>query len=257
MTRNDVVKAVAITAQIFGREFTEDAAEVFVSDLAGYPSAQVVEALARCRRELPRFPSVAEIIARIPDGRPGPEEAWTMVPKDEDDTAVMTTEMAEALRYVRSTMSWDMVAARMAFREKYASLVADARAKRVPASWSVSLGLSAAGRTTALSHAVERGYIGADQAQALLPDFRPRVAPEKQIEGPADPGARIVEGAECASRISEILNHILSDSSPEERTRIAIARQAERAGKPMTEEELFERRRELAAQAEKLREGRA
>jgi hypothetical protein len=37
------------------------------------------------------------VIERLDDGRPGAEEAWAMVPKDEEESAVITGEMRFAM----------------------------------------------------------------------------------------------------------------------------------------------------------------
>lgn len=66
VTKSDVVKVLMIMSEIYDKAFTPAAAELMVSDLTVYGHAQVIEALAKCRRELRTFPTVAEIVARIP-----------------------------------------------------------------------------------------------------------------------------------------------------------------------------------------------
>lgn len=169
ITRDHVIEALAVTAQLYGREFSEKAAEMLVDDLADEDPERVLAALHRCRRELRAFPTVADIIARIDDGRPGANQAWALIPKDEDASCVWTQEMAQAWGVSRQLE--DKVAARMAFIETYEKLVAEARARRIPPKWSASLGTDKAGQARALKDAVEKGRIGVDEAESLLPDL--------------------------------------------------------------------------------------
>lgn len=178
MSDTDLFEAIVGTAEIMGKELSMAGAKMLAHDLATYPAPVVIKALGRCRLELRTFPTVADIIARIDDGRPGVEEAWAMIPKDESASVVWSDEMAGAYAVARSLIDEDEVAARMAFKESYQRLVADARAERRPAKWSPSLGHDPRGRQQALQDAVERGRLSQDHAQALLPGqpISPKVA---------------------------------------------------------------------------------
>jgi hypothetical protein len=169
-----LLQAVAVTAELCGRVFTEPAAKVFVEDLVGYPEHQVLGALRRCRREVRGVLTVQDVVSRLDDGRLGAEEAWAMLPKCEADSIVWTTEMAEALRICQSLMDdGDAVAARMAFKQAYDRIVASARdAGRAP-EWQISLGHDPRGRDQALREAVERGRISLEQAHAVAPQLPP------------------------------------------------------------------------------------
>ncbi len=99
------------------------------ADLARrYTDEQIVAALERVRLEC-RFIALVDIIERIPgsgveDGRPGPEEAWSLCPKDDELSVVWTPEMAQAFGAARPILlSGDAVGARMAFREVYSRLL--------------------------------------------------------------------------------------------------------------------------------------
>lgn len=119
-------------------------------------------------------PTPADILGQIdaltPNGRPGVEEAWAMIPKDEDTTIVWTEEMAEGYRAAAPLLaSGDRVAARMAFKEVYESAVVKAKAAGRPVHWLVSLGHDKNERKRVLVQAVKDGRIGRDQALELLP----------------------------------------------------------------------------------------
>ena len=63
----------------------------------------------------------------------------------------------------------DKVGARMAFRDAYQRFVNDARADRVPVSWSASLGWDAERRREVLTDAVAYGLLPSSFATGLMP----------------------------------------------------------------------------------------
>lgn len=173
----DLLKAIAVTAELCGREFSDGAARQFVKDLAGYPVPQVLKALDRCRRELQRPLTLAAVLERIDDGRPGADEAYAMLPMDEASTVVWTTEMAEAWGIAREL--GDRVAARMAFREAYNRIVANNRSERIQPVWQASLGHDPDGREHVLKQAVALGRLTqAHVERVLLPYHKPTAAAE-------------------------------------------------------------------------------
>lgn len=177
-----LVAELRATAELCGTTLSETAAELLYEELRRYPEAQIRGALSRCRREIKGRLTVAEILSRLDDGRPGPEEAWGMIPKTEAETAVLTTEMLYASGAAQPLLDMgDRVAARMAFRERYIQLVADARAAGTPAQWQVSLGHDRAGRDGPIHQAVARGWLTAAQADRYLPGS---TASHPQIPGP-------------------------------------------------------------------------
>jgi hypothetical protein len=167
-TRN-LIEAIAVTAELTGTVMSEAAAKVMAGDLARYPEAQVLEALTRCRRELKGRLTIADVLTRIDDGRPGVEEAWAMCPKSEAESAVWTDEMAQAFGVALALIDNDPIAARMAFKERYTALVKRARDKSVPIRWSATLGHSPDGRETVLLEALRAGRLPRDYVQGLLP----------------------------------------------------------------------------------------
>lgn len=178
MTLLEMIRGTYATV---GHEMTDLQLEMILSDLTDYPIADVAQALTRCRRELRRL-TLADILDRIPGGRPGPEEAWATVSQcmtNEQISVVWTDEMREAYG-VAAPLANDPIAARMAFREKYIALVTEARATRDPIRWSVSLGHDKYQRELAVQEAMRRNQISAAHAQALLPQDHAPVAPSVQ-----------------------------------------------------------------------------
>lgn len=163
----ELIGIVKATGEIYSRQVSPVAARMFLEDLSGFSSAQIKAALSKCRLELKSFPTVADIVARIDDGRPGVEQAWAMLPKDDRDSVVWTDEMAAAFNVVRGMIDSDPIAARMAFKETYSRLLADARASRRPPNWNASLGHDYHGREAALREAVQRRRITIEHAQTI------------------------------------------------------------------------------------------
>ena len=168
---SDVIKLLAVTAEVLGTEWSECAAEVVAEELRRYPLATVKTALARCRCELRGRLTLHDILDRLPGGHPGAEEAWGMVAKsltDEAVTVVRTEEMRQAFAAAWNLKD-DPIAARLAFKETYTRCVNESRAHRQPIRWSVSLGTDASGRVPVLSEAVKAGYLTAEKAARYLP----------------------------------------------------------------------------------------
>lgn len=179
MTSKAVLQALAVTAELTNTQLSAGAARVLANDLAGYPEGQVLGALDRCRKELRGKLTLADILSRLDDGRPGPEEAWATVSPalaDERVTIVWTEEMALASAPARAIVD-DPVAARMAFLECYRRMVQQARDDKQPVLWTPSLGYDARGREGPLLEAVRRGRLGAVHVAGLLP-HRNEPAPE-------------------------------------------------------------------------------
>lgn len=163
-------EALAATFSVVGQEMTDAGLAIIARDLKGYPLPAVFAALSRCRKELRRI-SLIDILDRIPGGHPGAEEAWSIVARtlnDEGVTVVWTNEMAQAFGRARDLCE-DPVAARVAFKEVYARLVAESRDQGNPITWLPSLGHDAHGREAPLLEAAEKGRLTAKHVAGLLP----------------------------------------------------------------------------------------
>lgn len=171
MATSRVLEAIAVTAELCGKVFSPAAARQFAADLSPYPEAQVLGALERCRREVKGVLSLADVISRLDDGRPGADEAWAMIPRDETQSVVWTDEMAEAYGVARPLLTvGEPIAARVAFREAYARAVTLARCEQRAPQWRLSPGYDPAGRELAVSDAVSKGRLTSQQAMRLLPE---------------------------------------------------------------------------------------
>jgi hypothetical protein len=180
MASKALLQAIAVCAELTRTQLSEAAVRVLVDDLSRYPEAQVLHALSRCRRELRSGLTLADILARLDDGRPGPEEAWAMIPRDEATSVVWTEEMSQAWGVAQPLLAeGDQVAARMAFLEHYRGIVQAARDRGQPPRWTPSLGHDPAGREEVLVRAVELGRLSAAHVAGLLPH---RDAPHPRLQ---------------------------------------------------------------------------
>ena len=168
-----IAKTIGGVAEVVGHELSPVALTIMVRDLERYPQDQVIGALHRCARECKYKLTLADIIDRLDDGRPGVEQAWAMMPRDEESSVVWTREMAEAFGSARPLLvDGDAIAARMAFKEHYSRAVQDARDEGVPVKWTPSLGHDPSSREGVLIEAVRLGRIDRAHAQRLVPDLR-------------------------------------------------------------------------------------
>lgn len=191
MNKQDLKPFSALLAEVsatYGRPSSEGQVSMFFGVLADYSFSEVRCAMLEHMRdpEKGRFmPLPADLIARmsgglVNDGRPGDEEAWAISRKagDELDTVVWTEEMRQAFGICRPVLeAGDEIGARMAFKQSYARLVSEARARRELAAWSCSLGDDKERRVIAIERAVKDGRISQFAAAGLLP------APKIEISG--------------------------------------------------------------------------
>ena len=166
----NLLEALAVTYAAVGQEVSDAALEIIARDLASHDLDGVMASLSRCRKELRKI-SLADILARIPGGHPGAEEAWALVARglaDEGPTVVWTDQVREAFG-VALGLSDDPIAARMAFKECYGRLVAEATERGERPRWRASVGWDVHGRAAPILAAVDAGRLSSKEAAALLP----------------------------------------------------------------------------------------
>jgi hypothetical protein len=170
MASKELIQAIAATAELCGAKLSEAAAKMLVADLSHFNEQDVMAALSRVRKSGKRFSlsAITDEMSEV-DGRPGVEEAWALVPHSEEASVVWTEEIAKAHGVVYDLLRTDKVAARMAFKETYVRIVAEAREQGIPVKWFPSLGGDVLGRQQALIDAVNKNRLKAEYAIRLLP----------------------------------------------------------------------------------------
>lgn len=168
--KRKIMEQIAITVELMGCSITPASLAVLESDLSGYPEEAVIVALKSVRNGRSRFTpdAVFKELEKL-DGRPGPDEAWAMIPQDEQTSVVMTSEMAEALHVAQPLLNeGDKIAARMSFKEAYTRITEANRRAGVLPSWFPSLGADKNGRDAVLEEAVRLKRLPAHQVAGLL-----------------------------------------------------------------------------------------
>lgn len=180
MLKPEIIKAVAVTAELTGTTMSEAGMEAMCEHLGGYDTQAVLKALHRCQLELRGALSLGAVMDRLDDGHPGPEIAWAMVARlGEDDSVVWTDEIAQSFGLVRGMLS-DRVGARLAFIEAYRGRLAEAQAEKREPVWWASLGHDPAGRAGVILEAVEKGRLAPAAVHRMLP---PHEWPENKGQG--------------------------------------------------------------------------
>lgn len=170
----DVITALGVTYAAVGQEMTDAALQIIARDLAGYTVDDVLMALSRCRKELRRI-ALVDILDRLPNQHPGPEEAWSIVAPTvgNEHPSIVWTEPIRLAAAVAWNLEEDPVAARMAFKEAYQRELALARERGEPPEWSFSPGRDAASRASVIQHNVAIGRLPTSTLMQLPRDIEP------------------------------------------------------------------------------------
>ncbi len=260
-----LVDELTILGEAFGEVLTAERQAIYARALSDIPKDQLHRAILTAVKELKWFPKVAELreLAGVSfslaiDGRPGPEEAWARMPKGErieDDTVIWCEEERAAYDACRSLLlNFDLIGARMAFKERYERELAEARAEGRRVRWSISAGYDMEQRLSALASAVQDKRISLSGALDFVPgekrsDFA-QMLPAGQAKGlltghvdvlPELPG---LPGVLARMRMAGTVPEELKPSTPS------------RPSPPLSEDELRKRRQELRAQTEFIKRSR-
>lgn len=166
-----VLEAIGVACELTSTSLSAGAIRVMADECTKYPEVQVLGAIRKCCKQVKGRLTLADILTRLEDGRPGPEEAWATVSSsmtNESRTIVWCDEMREAFG-IANALSDDPIASRMAFKEHYAVLVDKAREAGLQPQWCASLGTDKADRERAITEGVKQGRLSADYAKRLLP----------------------------------------------------------------------------------------
>ncbi len=175
MAINDIVKAIAVTAELTGASLSGPAVATMAKDLtAMHREEAILRALTRCRKELSRPLTAGAVFERLAedDGRPSGDEAWAIAlqSSDEAETVVWNGEIQKAMAAARPILeAGDKIGARMAFREAYERIVRVNRESGIAPVWEASLGWDKERRALAIESAHNLGLLSAPQVAALLP----------------------------------------------------------------------------------------
>jgi len=168
MLSSDLIEDIAATAEVCGgSKWSAAAVRIACVHLGQFAEPAIRQSLLRCQQEVKGTLALADIIARMPDGRPSPDVAWSQVSGPESETFVTTDEAMEAWAAARPLVAaGDEVAARMAFLARYREVCAQGRTSgRRPKPY-VSVGSDRSRAETVIKDAVARGLLDAQDSQA-------------------------------------------------------------------------------------------
>lgn len=215
MQKEDVERfneAIQATAEVYGQRLSASALKIWWQVLKPYTLEQVWQALSHHVTASVYAPKPADVVSYIQqgDGRPDPEEAWSIALEaaDENATVVWTDEIAEAKSAADTALAnRDRVGARMAFLETYRSLINKARERHEPPRWWLSPGQDPERRAEAVREAYEKERITQEKAEKLLPE---RV---EEIRGGEQPA---LSAGEVQSHIEEVRAALAPPETEEE-----------------------------------------
>jgi hypothetical protein len=167
--RQAIVKTLAVVYEVSGTEASPAAAEFILKQLEGFPARGVLAALVTCAAECRFKLTLADVVSRIDDGRPGAEQAWSLFPKNEEDAGVVTEEMSIAWGVAAPLYLSDKIGARMAFKESYERAVREARANAKSPVWRITAGFDKAATEGAAIEALRKGLVSPDAALQFVP----------------------------------------------------------------------------------------
>jgi len=209
--RSETVKMIVLTSEICGgARWSDEVGEYVKAHIEHYGDAAVKHALKRCQLEVKGLLSLADIIARIPDGRPAVAVAYAQVSGSEADTFITTDEVLAAWGIARQT-DGDKFAQRAAFDAAYKEICASNRINGVFPKQIVSIGHDKARAKAAIEAGVKQGLLEPTDpvAREYFPDAKPALPPgapqPKQLPAPrhkAEYKTRVNREADVAALVA-------------------------------------------------------
>jgi hypothetical protein len=175
-----IAKTIGALAEYYDKKLTALQIAMYVEDLSALTPEQLNLAVKKYRTDPANvfFPLPAKLIALAEhaDGRPGNEEAWSMVPRKDEQASYVNNEIMGAWRSASDVLAngGDMVSARMTFKEVYDRSVKENRLNGTSPDWFLTRASGRGSEHTnenALRVAVEKGRLKEEKALMLLPTY--------------------------------------------------------------------------------------
>ncbi len=185
----EFAKAIKALAKLHNRDFDPDSMAIYFRALEPYTWAEVSAAMAAHERDPQEgrfFPMPAHIIGHIrsKNKRMGADEAWSLIPLTEQESAYWTQEARQAFFQAALPLleDGDKISARMAFKSAYERICRESDETNAPIRWEFSEGFDISGREQCLRRAIDRGLLEYKQACKLLPTFDQSVNDAQMID---------------------------------------------------------------------------
>ena len=170
-----VIQILKAMAEMYDKKMSDNQIKLFLNDLSAFSEEELIIALKKCRFNLNKYPTVHEIIERIPNWHPSANEAWALIPRSENDSCCWTTEIKKSYFEVIDLYNDDKIAARVAFIENYNKKINDALMLKSRPKWELSLGYDKTHRQIIIEKAIEEKKISHENI---------RLVPSGIIENP-------------------------------------------------------------------------
>lgn len=201
------------TAGVYGKEAQPTVMRMFFAALQKYDMNQIEAAFTSHVKTSKFMPTIADIIDKIESvnpamQRPGADEAWAMIPKNEDDSVVWTEEMAEAYAVAAHLIhEGEKVGARMAFRDAYNRSVEQARMIGKPVHWFLSRGHNRFNMEDVVKEAMRLGRLPQNTGNALLLEagHKAPINPANLLAGPKGEGVNAEKAKEALGKLKAML----------------------------------------------------
>lgn len=158
--KNEMHDLLNLMSEYHGQEISDARKAMFALDLKGFTPKEIMAAWAAYRIKNTKFPMPKDLLEHIQDGRPSAQEAWGLIPRDEDSSVVWSDEMRLAYGACASLIAEGQTTnAFFVFKERYEEFVKNNRKNHIPPKWSPSFGRDVISRQGALTEAVEKGRL--------------------------------------------------------------------------------------------------
>jgi hypothetical protein len=159
-----------------GKALSNGAMEFCFEVLADYPFDLIKQAVKAHAKTAKFAPAPADIISLLEqkNKRPTADEAWTIVPKSERESAYLTAEMMTAWCQVSNQYyDGDKIGARMGFKAVYERECESAVIQRIPIKHSLTRGDDKEHLKTTVENGLRVGYCSDSEARNILPYLEP------------------------------------------------------------------------------------
>lgn len=204
---------VVAMAEYYDKTLSPGQIAMYVEDLKNIKIDLLLAGFKKYRDDakndfFPRPAKIKEMIESL-DGRPGVEEAWSLAPKSDHESAYINNEIATAWAGANDllTSGDSLISARMAFKEIYERVVRDNRSRGVKPKWWLSRATGSNRDTEdekAIRDAINLNRLSSPEALALLPHINSSREKSKPIliDGPSD-------GEETFNSIGQVVQKLI------------------------------------------------
>jgi len=209
--REEVIKAISLICIEYEIEaFSDERIDMWCKGLERFPDGAVRRSTANHIMTNNFKPQLANIVLGCHAMQDslwlGAEEAWALVPKSEQETALLTKEISEALAIAQPLIDEkDKIGARMAFKDAYSRLTEKSKALGRKPEYFVSLGLDQVSRASTLADGVRSKKISIEYATSVVPELAYDIVKLSGIKNHPLIAAPSKEGADQIKKIMLML----------------------------------------------------